>query len=71
VSPESQGVLDSTAELLRSLGHQVVERDVDLRPRDVPIILGLMFRGIHDTVKDVERPEGLEAARGRSRARAG
>jgi amidase len=70
LSPESQGALDSTAELLRSLGHEVVERDVDLRPRDVPVILGLMFRGIRDLVEEFERPQRLER-RTRALARPG
>ena len=70
LSPDIQDALDSTAELLRSLGHQVVERDVDLRPRDAPVIVGLMFRGIADVVEEFERPRRLER-RTRALARPG
>ena len=35
LAPEVRGALDRTVELLRELGHTVVERDVDFRPRDV------------------------------------
>ena len=31
-----------------------------MRIRDVPVILGVMFRLIHDLVEDVERPQRLE-----------
>jgi amidase len=62
--------LRSTAELLRSMGHEVVERDIDFQLRDVPVILGLMFRAIRDFVHEVERPERLER-RTRALARPG
>src|SRR3954451_17089999 len=52
--------LRDTRDLLRDLGHEVVERDVDFRTRDVPVILGLMFRGIRDFVSEVELPRRLE-----------
>jgi amidase len=52
--------LDDTTDLLRALGHRVVERDIDFATRDGAVILGLMFRGIRDVVADVERPERLE-----------
>ena len=45
---------------MRSLGHTVVEREVDLRARDVPVIVGLMFRGVRDLVAYAERPQRLE-----------
>ena len=47
-------------ELLRGLGHTVVEQRLDFRARDVPVILGLLFRAIHDFVGEVERPARLE-----------
>src|SRR3954452_11864803 len=52
--------LRDTRDLLRDLGHEVVERDVDFRTRDVPVILGLMFRGIRDLVSEVDLPRPLE-----------
>ena len=70
LAPEVRGALDRTVELLRELGHTVVERDVDFRPRDAPVILGLLFRAIHDFVAEVERPARLER-RSRALARPG
>lgn len=55
-----RGALDETAAELRSLGHAVVERKVDVSARDVPVILGLMFRAVRDLVAGVERPQRLE-----------
>jgi amidase len=52
--------LRDTRDLLRDLGHEVVERDPDFRARDVPTILGLMFRGIRDLVDEIEQPQRLE-----------
>jgi amidase len=59
-----------TADMLRSLGHDVVEGHIDFRVRDVPVILGLMFRAIRDFVEEVERPQRLER-RTRALARPG
>src|SRR4051812_25494740 len=70
LSPDVSRALESTAELLRSLGHKVVEGDIDFRVRDVPVILGLMFRAIRDFVGEVERPQRLER-RTRALARPG
>src|SRR4051812_41967362 len=52
--------LRDTRDLLRDLGHEVVERDPDFRARDVPVILGLMFRGIRDFVSEIDQPQRLE-----------
>jgi amidase len=57
---EVRDALHGTADVLRSLGHDVVETDIDMRVRDVPVIVGLMLRGIHDFVDEVERPARLE-----------
>jgi len=65
-----RGALDATADLLRELGHEVVERDIDFGGRDVAIILGLLFRGIRDVVDEAERPQRLER-RTRALARPG
>jgi amidase len=70
LTDDVRGALDSTADLLRSLGHHVVAADVDFRVSDVPVIVGLMFRGIHDFVDEVERPQRLER-RTRALARPG
>jgi amidase len=60
LSPDVRAALHDTADLLRSIGHEVVERDIDFRVRDNPVILGLMFRAIRDFVQEVERPQRLE-----------
>ena len=70
LAPEVRGAVDSTVEVLRGLGHTVVERDVDFRARDVPVILGLLFRAVHDFVGEIERPSRLER-RSRALARPG
>jgi amidase len=70
LSTETRSALRSTAELLKDLGHEVVERDPDFRARDLPVLLALMFRGIRDIVLDVERPQRLER-RSRQIARPG
>ncbi|HTX12912.1 MAG TPA: amidase [Solirubrobacteraceae bacterium] len=60
LSDDVSGALESTVELLRSLGHTVVDASNPIRPRDVPVILGLMFRGVRDLVDGAERPQRLE-----------
>jgi amidase len=60
LTKETSAALRDTAELLKDLGHEVVERDSDFGARDVPLILALMFRGIRDIVEDVERSQRLE-----------
>ena len=60
LSDDVSGGIDSTADLLRSLGHTVAPAKIDMRVRDAPVILGLMFRVIHDLVGQVERPQRLE-----------
>ena len=60
LTSETQQALHDTVDLLRDLGHEVVERDPDFRTRDVPVILGLMFRGIRDLVDEIEQPQRLE-----------
>src|SRR3954451_17888867 len=60
LSDDTRGAMRDTASLLRGLGHTVVEHDVDLRARDMPVIVGLMMRGIRDIVAEVPRPQRLE-----------
>ena len=59
LSGDVLGALRGTSDLLRSLGHEVVDADIDFRLRDVPVIVGLMFRGIRDFAKEIERPAYL------------
>jgi amidase len=67
---EVRAALDDTEAALRGLGHEVVHRDLDLRMRDVTVLVALMFRGIHDFVAEMERPQRLER-RSRALARPG
>src|SRR3954452_5770521 len=60
LAPDMTRALEDTAELLRALGHEVVERDIEFGTRDVAPIVGLLFRGMHDLASEVERPERLE-----------
>jgi amidase len=60
LSDDVRGALDDTAALLRSLGHRVVDGEAGLRPRDVPVIVGLILRGVRDLVAPAERPQRLE-----------
>jgi amidase len=60
LAPGVRRSLDDTTQLLRSLGHAVVERDVGFGTKDGAVILGLLFRGIRDLVGEVERAERLE-----------
>ena len=52
--------LDETAELLRSLGHEVYERDPDYGWGSFPQFLGRYLKGIQDDVDSMEHPERLE-----------
>jgi amidase len=65
-----RAALDETGATLRSLGHTVDPCKVDMRARDAPVIMGLIFRAVHDLVRGVERPQRLER-RTRAFARAG
>jgi amidase len=60
LSDDVRGALDETAAQLRALGHTVIEGKVDLRARDVPVIVGLILRGVRDLVAPAERPQRLE-----------
>jgi amidase len=67
--PRRNAVLEA-AELLRSLGHLVEERDPDLPKLTALAIDARYFGGIADDVKELDHPERLEA-RTRSVARLG
>jgi amidase len=62
--------LEETAELLRSLGHAVVERDPEYPPSLWGEVVGRYLHGIHTDVRTMEHPERLER-RTRSMARLG
>ena len=60
LSGEVRGALERTAAMLRSLGHTVLSGSLDLRVRDVPVVLGMMFRLVRDLLDEMERPWRLE-----------
>jgi amidase len=70
LSHETLAALHGTAELLRELGHEVVEADLPVGVRDGLLIVLLMFRGIRELVGEMERPQRLER-RTRAMARPG
>jgi len=62
VGREERRAVEETAALLRSLGHEVVERDPDYPPSLWPAALVRILRGISDDVRaSMPHPERLEA----------
>jgi amidase len=57
---EQREAVHQTAELLRSLGHEVAEREIDYGPTAWPNLVARYLRGIHDDARGVEHPERLE-----------
>ena len=55
---EQRGAVDAAAELLRGLGHEVVERDPDYGAEG-PAFTARYFRGIHDEGRAMAHPERL------------
>lgn len=62
--------LEQTVELLRSLGHELVEQDPDYGYDTGPLVLVRYLRGIHDEAHALAHPERL-ARRTRGMARLG
>jgi amidase len=62
--------VSETVELLRSLGHDVSERDPDYGLGGIPEVLTRYLRGIHDDARTLPHPERLER-RTRGMARLG
>jgi amidase len=67
---EQRGAVHATADLLRSLGHEVSEREIDYGPAAWPNLLARYLRGIHDDARAVAHPGRLEP-RTRAMARIG
>ena len=65
--PAQRRAIDETAELLRSLGHEVRVQEVDYGLAAFPNVSARYLRGIHDDAATMTRPEVLER---RSRAMA-
>ena len=56
-----RAAVERTAELLRSLGHEVFERDPDLPASLMPHLMARYLRGIHDDVEQsMPHPQRLE-----------
>jgi amidase len=60
LDPEVRGALDETVALLRSAGHEVVERDPDYGPAAFWHFLARYLRGIKEDIDSMEHPERLE-----------
>jgi amidase len=58
---EQRRAVEETAELLRWLGHEVVERDVDYGTASFMNVLARYLRGIHDEGAGFPHPKRLEA----------
>ena len=67
---ETREGLNQTAELLRSLGHEVAERQVEFDQRFTAEFMVRYLCGIHDDAAEMAHPERLER-RTRAMARAG
>ena len=57
---EQRRAVDDTAELLRSLGHEVVEREIDYGAGAALHVTTRYLRGIHDEAASLEHPDRLE-----------
>jgi amidase len=57
---EQRRAVQDTAELLRSLGHEVVEREIDYGPGAWLNVLARYMRGIHDEAAKLEHPDRFE-----------
>ncbi|HEX7299802.1 MAG TPA: amidase [Solirubrobacteraceae bacterium] len=57
---EQREAVDRTAELLRSLGHDVAERDIDYGTAAFRNVLVRYLRGVHDDAQAVPHPDRLE-----------
>jgi amidase len=67
---DGAAALERTAQLLRSLGHEVTERDPDYGPNAIGEVLVRYLRGICDDAAEMPHPERLER-RTRGMARLG
>jgi amidase len=70
LDPDVSKALDDTVALLRSLGHEVEERDPDYGADAIAGVLARYLRGAHDDVASMPHPERLER-RTRGMARIG
>jgi amidase len=57
---DARSAFEGTVELLRSLGHELSERDPDYGPGAIPAVVVRYLRGIHDGAAKLTNPERLE-----------
>jgi amidase len=57
---EQRRAVDEAAELLRSLGHEVVEREIDYGAGAALFVTARYLRGIHDEAATMEHPDRLD-----------
>jgi amidase len=57
---EQRGGVEATADLLRSLGHEVAPREIDYGPAAWASLVARYLRGIHDDIAAMPHPERLE-----------
>src|SRR4029077_12224371 len=67
---DASRALEETVELLRTLGHELSERDPDYGPAAIPSVVARYLRGIHDDAATLAHPERL-GRRPRGMARLG
>src|SRR5664280_1369870 len=67
---DSERAVSDTVDLLRSLGHELSERDPDYGFDAIPAVLARYLRGAHDDAAELAHPERLER-RTRGMARMG
>ncbi len=70
LDPDAAKAFEETIELLRSLGHEVSERDPDYGLDSIPALLARYLRGTYDDAARLPHPERLER-RTRGMARLG
>ena len=70
IDPDERRAFEQTVELLRSLGHELSERDPAYGADGIPSVLARYLRGIHDDLGTLEHPERTER-RTRGMARLG
>ncbi|HUA11248.1 MAG TPA: amidase [Solirubrobacteraceae bacterium] len=60
LAPAGQQAVDETVQLLRDLGHEVFERDIDYGPLAIATVVARYLRGIKVEAGNVAHPERLE-----------
>jgi amidase len=70
VDPSASFALADTVQILRELGHEVTEREVDYGAQGIPNVVARYLRGVHEEAASVAHPERLER-RTRAMARLG